>query len=53
MVQVANGVAVDQDSALGGRVRGPLEWDKAMVVGLAEEEGVCARARWHAGWWTG
>ena len=43
MVQVANDVAVDQDSAPGGQVRGPLEWDKAMVVGLAEEEGVCAR----------
>ena len=43
MVQVANDVAVDQDSAPGGQVRGPLEWDKAMVVGLAEEEGVCVR----------
>ena len=43
MVQVPNDVAVDQDSAPGGRVRGPLEWDKAMVVGLAEEEGVCVR----------
>src|SRR5450631_2493199 len=43
MVQVAKDVAGRQDSGSGRRFPGPLEWDKAMVAGLAEEEGVCVR----------
>ena len=43
MVQVANDVAVDQDSDAGRAVRGPLDWDRAMVAGLAEDQGVCVR----------
>lgn len=43
MVQVANDVAVGTDSGPSRQMRGPLEWDKAMVTGLAEEQGVCVR----------
>ena len=43
MVEVLNNVAVAQGSRVGWRVRGPLEWDKAMVAGLALEQGVCVR----------
>ena len=43
MVEVPNDVVVAQDSRVGCRVRGPLEWDKAMVAGLALEQGVCVR----------
>jgi len=43
MVQVAKDVAVGQDSGSGRRVPGPLEWDKAMVAALAEDQGVCVR----------
>lgn len=43
MIEVPNDVAVGQDSDAGRPVRGPLEWDTAMVAGLAEEEGVCVR----------
>jgi len=43
MVEVAKDVAVGQDSGSGRRVPGPLEWDKAMVAGLAEDQGVCVR----------
>jgi hypothetical protein len=43
MVEVANDVAVGQDSGPARWVPGPLEWDKAMVAGLAEDQGVCVR----------
>lgn len=43
MVEVPNDVAVEQDSRPSRRVRGPLEWDKAMVAGLAQDQGVCVR----------
>ena len=43
MVEVPKDVAVGEDSRAGRRVRGPLEWDKAMVAGLAQEQGVCVR----------
>ena len=43
MVQATNNIAVAADLGPGPRTRGPLEWDKVMVAGLAEEEGVCVR----------
>ena len=43
MVEVPNDVAVAQDSPAGGAVRDPLDWDKAMVAGLAQDQGVCVR----------
>lgn len=43
MVQVAGDVAVATDSGHVQRVRGPLEWDKAMVAQLAQDQGVCVR----------
>ena len=43
MVDATNKVAVAMDSGVRPRVRDPLEWGKAMVAGLAEEQGVCAR----------
>jgi hypothetical protein len=43
MVQATNNVAVATDSGAQPQARGPLDWDKAMVAGLAEEEGVCVR----------
>jgi len=48
MVEATNNFAVATDSDAQPRVRGPLEWDKAMVAALAEEQGVCVRplARW-------
>ena len=49
MSEVANDVGVAQDSGSKRRVRGPMEWDKAMVAELAQEQGVCVRplARMH------
>jgi hypothetical protein len=43
MVEATNNVAVATDSGSVRRVRGPLEWDKAMVAGLAQDQGVCVR----------
>src|SRR5450631_3097700 len=43
MGEVANDVGVAQDSQPDRRVRGPMEWDKAMVAELAVEQGVCVR----------
>jgi len=43
MVEVPNDIAVAQNSLARRAVRDPLDWDKAMVAGLAEEEGVCVR----------
>jgi Replication initiator protein, pSAM2 len=43
MVKVPDDVAVAEDSRAGRRMRQPLEWDKAMVAGLAEEQCVCVR----------
>ena len=43
MVEVPNDVAVAQDSCAGRGGLDPLDWDKAMVAGLAEEEGACVR----------
>jgi len=45
MAEVPNDVAVAQDSHAGGAVLDPLDWDKAMVAGLAQDQGrVCAPA---------
>ncbi|MEP7370041.1 MAG: replication initiator, partial [Dermatophilaceae bacterium] len=43
MVQVAGDVAVVEDSGHLRRVRDPLEWDKALVAQLAQDQGVCVR----------
>lgn len=43
MVEVPNDVAVAQDSRAGQAVLDPLDWDKAMVAGLALDQGVCVR----------
>ena len=43
MVEVPNDVGVVQDSRAGRAVLDPLEWDKAMVAGLAQDQGVCVR----------
>jgi hypothetical protein len=43
MVEVPNDVAVAQDSRADRAVLDPLDWDKAMVAGLAEEQGACVR----------
>jgi hypothetical protein len=43
MVEVPNNVAVAQDSHARRRVLDPLDWDKAMVAGLAQDQGVCVR----------
>ncbi|MHB8275551.1 MAG: replication initiator, partial [Dermatophilaceae bacterium] len=43
MVEVPNDVAVVQDSRAGRAVLDPLDWDKAMVAGLAQDQGVCVR----------
>ncbi|HEY8653505.1 MAG TPA: replication initiator, partial [Dermatophilaceae bacterium] len=43
MAEVPNDVAVAQDSHAGGAVLDPLDWDKAMVAGLAQDQGVCVR----------
>jgi hypothetical protein len=43
MGEVANDIGVEQDSGFGRRFRGPMEWDKAMVAELAQEQGVCVR----------
>ena len=53
MVEVPNDVAVAQDSRARRAVLDPLDWDKAMVAGLAQDQGVCVCARWPGGWWTG
>src|SRR5450759_403214 len=43
MVEVPNDVAVAQDSPARRAVLDPLDWDKAMVAGLAQDQGVCVR----------
>ena len=43
MVEVPNDVAVAQDSHARRRVLDPLNWDKAMVAGLAQDQDVCVR----------
>lgn len=43
MGEVASDVGVAQDSHPYRWVRGPMEWDKAMVAELAVEQGVCVR----------
>jgi hypothetical protein len=43
MVEVPNDVAVAQDSPAGRAVLDPLDWDKAIVAGLAQDQGVCVR----------
>jgi len=43
MVEVPNDVAVAKDSRAGRAVLDPLDWGKAMVVGLALDQGVCVR----------
>jgi len=43
MVEVPNDVAVAQDSHASRRVLDPMDWDKAMVAGLAQDQGVCVR----------
>src|SRR5450756_2153301 len=43
MVEVPNDVAVAQDSPARRAVRDPMDWDKAMVAGLAQDQGVCVR----------
>jgi hypothetical protein len=40
MVEVPNDIAVAQDSRAGRAVLDPLDWDKAMVAGLAQDQGV-------------
>ncbi len=43
MVEVPNDVAVAQDSRTGRAILDPMDWDKAMVAGLAQDQGVCVR----------
>ena len=43
MVEVPNDVAVAQVSPARRAVLDPLDWDKTMVAGLAQEQGVCVR----------